>query len=181
MGAFNEGGIPHAFVVDQKGRLVWHGHPMNGLDQVVAKVVDGTFDLTAAKKVAALQQLIPEYFNAVAKGKPSPEVAASGTRIVEEGAADPNMLNEFAWTILTHPAIAHRDLELAIAAAKKAFDETKGQDPSIMDTYARALFDTGKVAEAIAMEKKAIAACQDADLKEHLQESLQLFEKGAAK
>lgn len=27
--------IPHAFVVDTKGKLVWHGNPMNGLEDVV--------------------------------------------------------------------------------------------------------------------------------------------------
>lgn len=27
--------IPHAFVVDAKGKLVWHGNPMNGLEDAV--------------------------------------------------------------------------------------------------------------------------------------------------
>ena len=32
-------GIPHAYVVDQSGKVAWHGHPMAGMDQVVEKLV----------------------------------------------------------------------------------------------------------------------------------------------
>lgn len=29
MGSFGINGIPHAFLVDKRGRVVWHGHPMD--------------------------------------------------------------------------------------------------------------------------------------------------------
>ena len=32
-------GIPHAFVVDRKGEIVWRGHPMSGLEQAVEKAL----------------------------------------------------------------------------------------------------------------------------------------------
>jgi hypothetical protein len=47
MDAFNQGGIPHAFVVDGTGRIVWHGHPRGGLDEVLEKLVAGEFDALA--------------------------------------------------------------------------------------------------------------------------------------
>jgi len=50
MEAAGQNGIPTAFIVDKEGRVVWIGHPMDGLDKALAKVVDGTFDL---KKEAA--------------------------------------------------------------------------------------------------------------------------------
>ena len=34
MGRYNVGGIPHAFVV-KNGKVVWHGHPMSGLDDAI--------------------------------------------------------------------------------------------------------------------------------------------------
>lgn len=37
-------GIPHAFVVDTNGVVIWQGHPMNRLDEVLADVVAGSFD-----------------------------------------------------------------------------------------------------------------------------------------
>ena len=30
-------GIPHAFVIDTNGKIVWHGHPMDDLESVVKK------------------------------------------------------------------------------------------------------------------------------------------------
>ena len=44
-GTWMEGipGIPHAFVVDRKGVVVWKGHPMSGMDQVVERVIAGSY------------------------------------------------------------------------------------------------------------------------------------------
>ena len=66
------------------------------------------------------------------------------------------MLNEIAWTLLTDENIKQRDLTLATKLAKAAYDVSEGKEASIVDTYARALFDTGKVTEAIEHQKKAI-------------------------
>ncbi len=38
MGAYGVNGIPHAFVVVD-GKVVWNGHPMNGLDKAVEDAV----------------------------------------------------------------------------------------------------------------------------------------------
>lgn len=52
MDAAGASGIPTAFVVDKEGRLAWIGHPMQGLDKVLAGLVAGTYD---AKKEAEKQ------------------------------------------------------------------------------------------------------------------------------
>jgi len=41
MTAFNQNGIPHAFIVDRDGRIAWHGHPMAGLDKAIEKILEG--------------------------------------------------------------------------------------------------------------------------------------------
>lgn len=43
MEAADQGGVPTAFVVDKAGKIAWIGHPMDGLDQVAADVLAGTF------------------------------------------------------------------------------------------------------------------------------------------
>jgi len=53
MAAAGQDGIPTAMVIDKEGRLAWIGHPMDGLDDVVARVVDGSFDLAAEAALAA--------------------------------------------------------------------------------------------------------------------------------
>ncbi len=37
-------GIPHAFIVDRGGRVIWAGHPMDGLEQTLDDVLEGRFD-----------------------------------------------------------------------------------------------------------------------------------------
>jgi thiol-disulfide isomerase/thioredoxin len=37
MGAFGVSGIPHAFLVDKQGRIVWHGHPMDEMMEIWIK------------------------------------------------------------------------------------------------------------------------------------------------
>lgn len=54
MKAAGRNGIPTAMIIDGNGILSWIGHPMDGLDDVVRGVVDGSFDRNAwAAKVAA--------------------------------------------------------------------------------------------------------------------------------
>jgi thiol-disulfide isomerase/thioredoxin len=44
MTAAGQDGIPTAFVIDQQGRIVWIGHPMAELEEVLEQVVAGKFD-----------------------------------------------------------------------------------------------------------------------------------------
>lgn len=64
MEAYEVQGIPHAFIVDKEGRVVWQGHPMAGLDEAVAKVVSGTFDVEKEKRRAAANEKLQEFFTA---------------------------------------------------------------------------------------------------------------------
>jgi thiol-disulfide isomerase/thioredoxin len=54
MEAAGQGSIPTAFIVDGQGRIAWIGHPM-GIDQPLADVVAGTFDVAAAARKYALE------------------------------------------------------------------------------------------------------------------------------
>ena len=57
------GGIPHAFIVNQDGKLAWHGHPM-GMDAPLAQVAAGTWDIeraAAAQRVEAVRSGLQEY------------------------------------------------------------------------------------------------------------------------
>jgi hypothetical protein len=62
-------------------------------------------------------------------------------------------------------------------------DASEEKEPATMDIYARALFDSGKTTDAIAWQKKAIAAAsEDADQKKELEGKLKEYqEKVAAK
>lgn len=51
MAAAGQNGIPTAFIIDKDGRIAWIGHPME-MDDVLAKVVAGTWDVKAAAEKA---------------------------------------------------------------------------------------------------------------------------------
>jgi peroxiredoxin len=277
MDAFGQGGIPHAFVIDMEGRIVWHGHPMSGLDRVLDRIAAKTFDLTAERKrleaqrkvreyvemalrgdsdaalekvelellaldkelggidpdgkldlvglrnSARFQSLMREYQRALLSGKSDTELAkleeratplapkdfkfadfrahfqvqrlfqdyyravtGKGTEArVEEltkklsvvPPINAEMLNEMAWTLLTDERIRTRDHALALKFAKAAYDACKGQESDVVDTYARALFDNGKVPEAIAQQKKAIELCNDRERMAELEANLKRYRK----
>ncbi len=47
MKAAGQNGIPTAFIINQDGKVAWIGHPMS-MDEPLAAIVDGTWDLAAA-------------------------------------------------------------------------------------------------------------------------------------
>ena len=276
MEAFGINGIPHAFIVDKEGRIVWHGHPMDGLDKAIEEVLAGKMDIEKAKKRNAAQKKLEAFYEAVSGGaseakldtmakelealdtelggiEPGKKFSANEARkamkfqslmrdyqlamrsgkggtnlariekLVEENApADFNFfafkenmnlskvfanyyyaaagkrdadkiadfakelsdtkttnsvaLNQWAWVILTDKNIKTRDLPLATKLAKAAVDASGGKEAGVLDTYARALFDSGKTAEAIVQQKNAIVLAKDDEAKNKLTETLKEYE-----
>lgn len=158
--AFSQQGIPHAFIVDRQGKITWVGHPMT-MDDVLKQVVDGSFDRDAYAKEqkellensARLDGWITDYFAKI-EIENNEETRKIADRIIENSQAQ--MLNGFAWKILTEVKEENRDLAIALKAAKKADDLTGGDNAAVLDTYALALFENGKVEEAIARQAKAV-------------------------
>jgi len=282
MDAFGVSGIPHAFVVDKKGRIVWHGHPMSELDGVLKEVLDGTFDLALSQKrteakqkleklvklisrdeeenkeaieklvkelevldketggfmpgkkfsLASLKQMmafskiVNEYAKAIMNDEDDSKVDAIAARMKAAAPEDFKpanfeelrlqifaqkyfkivtgstgkddaaklakkmasvnttnvvLLNQISWTILTEKSIVQRDLDLALKLAKAAVDASGGKDEKILDTHARALFDNGKVKEAIEVQKKAVELAKDDETRKELSKNLKLYQDGGKK
>jgi thiol-disulfide isomerase/thioredoxin len=81
MGAFGIDGIPHAFIVDKQGRVVWHGHPMTDLERSLEEIVAGKFDLAKAKKREAAQKQLEEFYQAASEGKDEPKIDKLGKEL----------------------------------------------------------------------------------------------------
>ena len=164
-------GIPFTVIVNAKGQIAWFGHPASGLEEALTQIVGGTYDIAVIKKTKEARKLFPKYFRAIASGDEA-TAKTLGEQIITDGAADPSYLNEFAWTLLTDPRVKSRDLDIALRAAKAALDGSKEKNAAILDTYARALFDTGDKKGAITYQKKAISVCTDPALLQELQQTL---------
>jgi thiol-disulfide isomerase/thioredoxin len=65
------------------------------------------------------------------------------------------VLNQMAWFVLDTARVKDRDLQFALEVAQQAVDANKG-DSSVIDTLARAYWETGNKAKAIEWQKKAV-------------------------
>ena len=182
--AFGIDGIPHAFVIDKEGKIAWHGHPMAGLGEVIDAILSGEYDIRTMQLYEAAFQLVVRYCELATRSLTPDErkaLTALGERILalasKIGSAP--FLNNFAWLILKDENIEERDLDLALRAAKAAYDLCEGQHAGVADTYAWALFENGRVAEAIEMERKALELCEDDDERALMKQTLALFEAKA--
>ena len=52
--------LPTAFVIDKSGLIGWIGHPEYGLEEVLAQIVDGSYDLIINKKLYEIDRRINE-------------------------------------------------------------------------------------------------------------------------
>ncbi len=96
------------------------------------------------------------------------------------GCEDPNNLNLFAWQTLTNDDFSKaRDLELSMTAARKAMKLTSDKDPSVIDTYARVLADSGDLKGAIEWQTKAVQLSEPGKMRRELQRSLDDYQKRA--
>ncbi len=126
-------------------------------DKIKQQILDY---LAQSKAQSQAQDLSKSYFTAVGENG-DPAQAAELAAQLEALDLNPDLLNSLAWDILTAPEVRQRDLPLATRLAKRALDATNGQSANILDTYARALFEAGSVAEAIEYQKQAAALLPD--------------------
>lgn len=85
-------------------------------------------------------------------------------------------LNQIAWTILDNEGLDRRDYPLAMRIAKRAVEVSNSEDGAILDTLARAYFDTGKIGEAIKYQRMAVKKATDED-REELEATLKRYEE----
>lgn len=187
MEAFNKNGIPQAFLIDRAGKIAWEGHPLDGMETILDLVVTGNFDPAAYAKQKAEAEAIQQqtmgwyrnYFRKIEADGLTEEIKKIGANFIEKAPAEG--LNAFAWSILTRVKEADQDLAAALKAAQKANQLTEGKDPPVMDTYAFALFQNGKIKDAIEVQQKAVDFAADyPELQEPLRQTLEKYKAALA-
>lgn len=88
----------------------------------------------------------------------------------------PKELNEWAWGLLTDPGTAGRYAELACHVAQKAHAAAGPDDYMIADTLALAMFETGRIAEAVKLQKHALELAE-----KHQDGNIDAYRKALAK
>jgi len=181
MQAYNRNGIPAAFIVDKNLNVAWVGHPLDGMDEVLEQVVEGTFDAAthAAKATIREQQiaLVNGMINAAQEG----DVDAVNGAAKEALATYPkekDLLGAVAWLLLDHPNEKIRNPELSLEVVRAAMKVGGQQDPMVIDTLARALFDSGDAAQAVIEQQKAIDIAPNDEIRAQLQQTLARYQAG---
>jgi len=172
--------IPHAFVIDKAGIMVWHGHPMGALDKTIAGVLDGSYDIETGRRLERARGMATLYIQLAGSPGKSEKCDEVGKLVVEYGRDDVMLMNDFAWRIVTESGLVKRDLPLALEAAQAAFEGTKGKNPNVLDTYARVLFESGKKDEAIVKQRAAVGLARNEQSRQEFQKNLDKYEKAAA-
>ncbi|MBK7643044.1 MAG: redoxin domain-containing protein [Planctomycetes bacterium] len=215
--ASGSSGIPTAFIVDKTGHIAWIGHPME-MEESLAKVVAGTWDLAAYEKekaaadaldaarnelgqklnqlmkdedtkgaIAAIDEAVAKIpalekdfgvyrFKFMLDQKDYAAASTYGAKLADGVLKDEaSGLNFIAWTILDpDQAYETRDLKLALRTATRANELSKGEEPNILDTLARACFSSGDAAKAIEYQTKACELVKgtrsEKEFKSHLEE-----------
>lgn len=199
-------GIPHAFVVGKDGKVVWTGHPMAGMDGVVAQVLASehdagkgkdvgpwekafqqalqTNDLSRALKAnARLIELQPSNYTHVqmrvrilTHRKDNAAVLKVRRDAAKRFAGSAENLNSLAWDILTSSDLGLRDPELALRCAQEAVWLTARKNPAILGTLARAYYEICLLDKAIAVQKEAIAGSKGAASQKRSSAALKYYE-----
>lgn len=175
MKAAMQGGIPCAFLVDREGRIAYIGHPMN-MDDALAAVVKGDWDISKEKSRYEAEQAKDRRLNTFMQnlvGGNAKAAYAIAPQLLDDNKDDAGTLNMIAWTIVDPDGpVKDRDLAVALKAAVRANELTKGEEASILDTLARIHFLQGDIDQAIQIQEKAIALTEVPGERDALKKSL---------
>lgn len=164
MGGFGVETIPHVFIVDGEGIVQWHGHPAYKLDKTLEDIVAGVYSIENYRNAKMAERMLVRYEHLVVRRGNKAEAERLGTRIFQAGRNDPAIMNKLAWMILDNVRVRYRDLDLAMKAAKAAYEASEGKDAHIVDTYARAFYENGDVRTALEYQEIAVSLIGDQHL-----------------
>jgi thiol-disulfide isomerase/thioredoxin len=139
---------------------------MAAVDELMAKYPDMKAQLGGLKLNLLLQK------------KDLPAAYKVMDELADAPGVDPQMLNQFAWGTLTAPPFADkRDADRALKWAQKAVEQTKGKQPQIIDTLARAHAVKGDFDKAAEVQQQAVDAADDAAMKAELKKTLAAYKE----
>ncbi len=191
-------GIPHAFIIDKEGKIVWQGSPLEPeLEGVLTRMVSGTYDVEAAKVEQEVNQRLDQLnmfaqlgqwrnvwdgLTEVMKLDPANGFALEALRDIAIQELDDteafrkwvdahlktNKNNGRAMRVLAATLWGTGDLsnrypDLALQAAKAAYDQGRQREASSIAIYARALYEIGDLDRAIALQQDAVAVAGESE------------------
>jgi hypothetical protein len=167
-------GIPYVFVVGTNGNLLWHGHPQQGLGEVLNMITAGRYDEQQARKMDLALHQMEQYVTLARQGGDRAWLA--GRTLLAARTNDVPLLCDLAYVIATVPRLATRDFALANEALDQAEKLAPTNSASVEITRAIVLFESGKRDEGLARVTQALASAQSPTDKTNIQAVLTAME-----
>ena len=201
-------GIPHAFIIDTNGMVVWSGHPAAGLADSLSEVLAGTYNMETVRAAQGedeeLQKLLVagDFDKALetldkllAKDRKNIEyhelkiglLAQIGKMekakslyqdMFKEFADSEEDLNTLSWMAVTSP-FEMCDLDLAWKAAARAAELSKRKNSAILDTLARVYYAAGLLDQAVKTQKEAVEISAGGEERKSLKATLNFYTSAA--
>ena len=159
MVAYGQNGIPYTFVVGKDSRVLWHGYPFQGLEQALAEIKAGRYDLVRASKNDAVRAETDEYRRLSRLG--DPKAKELGRKILVQRTNNPVALCDFAYRIITDVHDTNRDFSLAATALDQSEKLSPTNTPQLLMARGLFLFENGRGEEGLALAKQAVELTQD--------------------
>lgn len=154
MVAFGKSSIPYAFVIGKDGKVLWHGHPLYGLEKALDAIVAGQYNLELAIKRDAPRAELDEYLSLSRAG--SPQAGEAGRKLLAARTNSAPRLEDMAYRIITDVHNKHRDFSLATQALDQAERLSPTNAPRLVMARGLLLFETGKPEEGLTTARRAL-------------------------
>ncbi len=150
------------------------------LEQTAAPLAPKGFKFEDYRGNVSLQRTWQEYYRAVT-GKGDAALVETLTRRLEAiESTDVDAQTQIAWSLLTDEGIKTRNVKLALKLAQAASTSSDGKNADVLETYARALADNGRPAEAAKQIERALQLTTDDAKKAELGETLKRYQSAPA-
>ena len=167
-------GIPYAFVVGTNGNVVWHGHPLRGLNKVLELIVAGRYDAEWARKSEIAAHQMEQYLGLAPRG--DFRAKSAGKVLLVNRTNDVELLCDMAYVIATAPRLANRDFALAGEPLDQAEKLESTNKSSVMIIRAVWLFESGKRDAGMTLATQSLASAQSPLVKTNIQILLRTME-----
>ncbi len=147
-----------------------------GLELEAAPLAPAGFKFEDYRDHLGLQRTFQAYYRAVTGRDPAARVEELARRLELVESADVDAQNEIAWTLLTDENIKTRNAKLALKFAQAAFAASGGKNPDVLETYARALFVTGRMDEGLKYLEQAVVLTTESAKKNELRRDLERYQ-----
>ena len=138
-------------------------------------------DIAGATGSQKRQAQMSKFRTMIGAAKMPKEGYSFGRELVAASKGDAEALNEIAWYVLDDKAVGVRDIPFALETAKAAIAAAGAPEPAIMDTLARAYWESGDKAKALEWQEKAVkAAGDDEDVAGQMKETLERYREAGA-